>query len=102
MEVPIQSNSRPGLTTFCYKLPDGRQVKAEELDEGTMVEHCDWNWALGSIVDFIANKKWPVRWRAKKLGNAVKAQREMRKNTLAYMRLGEWPRQKLACLTRRT
>ena len=28
-EAPIRSDSRPGLTTFCYKLPDGRQVLAE-------------------------------------------------------------------------
>jgi len=74
-EEPIRSDSRPGLTTFCYKLPDGRQFKAEQLDEGTMVEYRDWDRALGSIVDYIANKKWPVRWRAKALGDAVKAER---------------------------
>jgi hypothetical protein len=49
--------------------------KAEELDEGTMVEYRELDQKLGSIFDYIANKKWPVRWRAKALGDAMKVER---------------------------
>jgi len=77
-EEPIRSDSRPGLTRFCYKLPDGRQVLADVMDEEAMVLHQEWDRALDSTIDYIANAKVPVRWRAKALGDAVKAERVKR------------------------
>jgi len=75
---PIQSDSRPELTRSCYKLPDGWQVAAEVLDEGTMVEQCEWDRALDSVRDYVTDESKPKRWRAKALRDAVKAERAKR------------------------
>lgn len=77
-EEPIRGDSRPGLTRFCYKLPDGRRVKADVMDEGTMVQHQEWDRTLDSTFDYTANTKVPARCRAKALSDAIKAERANR------------------------
>lgn len=72
-EVPILSDSRPGVTRFCYQLPDGRKVRCDTMDAETMVVHCEWDRALDSSIGYIAGAKVPVRWRAKALGDAIEA-----------------------------
>ena len=78
-EVPIRSDSRPGLTRFCYKLPDGRKVRCDTMDEETMVLHREWDRALVSTIDYIAGAKVPARWRAKALGDTIEAASAKRK-----------------------
>ena len=75
---PIQSDSRPELTRSCYKLPDGWQVAADVLDEGTMFEQCEWDRALDSVRDYVTDESKPRRWRTKALRDAVKAERAKR------------------------
>lgn len=78
-EMPIGSDSRPGLTRFCYKLPDGRRVRCDTMDAETMVVHCEWDRALDSSIGYIAGAKVPARWRAKALGDAIDAESAKRK-----------------------
>jgi hypothetical protein len=77
-EEPIHRDSRPALTRSCYKLPDGWQVTSDALAEETMVEHCEWDRALDSVRDYVTDESNPMRWRAKALGDAVKAERAKR------------------------
>jgi hypothetical protein len=77
-EEPVQSDSRSWLTRSCYKLPDGWRVTSDVLDAEPMVEHCEWDRALDSVSDYVTDESNPMRWRAKALGDAVKAERAKR------------------------
>jgi hypothetical protein len=70
VETPI--TRRPGLTTFCFKLPDGRQVKAEVLDEEMVGEQCAIERGIDSVNDYVTDDKNPARWRAKALSEALR------------------------------
>jgi|ERR1039457_28097 hypothetical protein len=72
VETPI--TRRPGLTTFCFKLPDGRLVKAEARDEETVREQCAIEQGINSVNDYVTDDKNPTRWRAKALSEALRHQ----------------------------
>lgn len=78
-EELIRSDSRPGLTRYCYKLPDGRRVKLDVMDEDTVAMLSAFDRALDSTIDYISNPNVPARWRARVLGDAIKAEKAMRK-----------------------
>jgi len=71
-ETPIAR--RPGLTTFCFKLPDGRQVKAEVLDEEMVGEQCAIERGIDSVNDYVTDYENPTRWRVKALSDALRHQ----------------------------
>jgi len=71
-EAPI--DRRPGLTTFCFKLPDGRQVQAEVLEEGVVREQCAIEQGIDLVNDYVTDDKNPARWRGKALSEALRSQ----------------------------
>jgi len=79
IETPMHPH--PGLTTFCHTLPDGRQVKAEVLDEEVVGKNCEAERALNSVNDFYLDEKTPRSWRVKALGDALKAEKTKRERS---------------------